>query len=235
MTKVVAMMQPTYLPWIGYFELMDKSDLFVFLDDVQFSKGGWQQRNKIKTPHGPEWLTIPTVSVPQTLQRINEVQIDQSQRNWAAKHLRAFKLYYQKAPYFEQYFAALSQFYRTPWARLQDFTVHMILWIKGQLNINTPCITSSSLDIATTGNQRLIDICRKVGIFRFYDTAGAAAFIDSEEMAREGVEMIFQDYPHPVYTQQHGEFLPHMCALDLLFNEGPRSLEIIRSGSTFSS
>lgn len=233
MTKVVGMMQPTYLPWIGYFELIDKSDLFVFLDDVQFSKADWHQRNKIKAPNGPMWLTVPTIGTPGKSQNINEVRIDQSQRNWALKHLRSIRVYYERAPFFEDYFGQITDIYRAPWVKLQDFTVAMITWIRDRLEIRTPFIFSSSMDVTATGNQRLVDICRKLEIYRFYDTAGAAAFIDNEMMAQAGVDVIFQEYRHPVYTQQHGKFIPYMCALDLLLNEGPHSLEILRSGSVF--
>lgn len=229
MSLLLGMMQPTYLPWLGYFEMMDRSDVFVLLDDVQFSRRSWHQRNRVKGPNGPEWLSVPSLSIGHQYQRIDEIHIDSTQP-WAAQHWKSIERWYGKAQYFGDYRAALFELYQRDWKKLEDFTVTLMMAICDMLGIRTRLQRSAELGVASSGNQRLIDICHRLGGFRIYDTAGAAVFIDQQMMRAAGIEVVFQEYAHPVYRQLHGEFVSHMGIIDLLLNEGPRSLEIIRSG-----
>ena len=229
MTKV-AIMQPTYLPWIGYFELMDACDVFVFLDCVQFDKRSWQQRNRIKTAAGELCLTVPVFSKSRRDQRIHEVEIDRS-RGFADQHVRSLRFAYAKAPFLRNYIEGFEEILRKDHARLAALNVDLIRWIARELGIATRTLCSSELLAEGARVERLVSICKLVGADHYVSPAGARAYIeDNNIFAAHGIGLSYQEYRHPVYRQLHGEFLSHMSAVDLLFNEGEAALEVLRSG-----
>ena len=229
--KTCAVMQPTYLPWIGYFEMIDASDIFVFLDDVQFQRKSWQQRNIIKGPNGSVKLTVPVLQKGKRFQRIDQVVIN-NQENWAKRHLKSIEIAYLKSPYFKQYLPAFKSLYEKKYERLVDLNVSFIYMLMELLCIRTPTILSSSLNINSKANMKIIEICRILEVDELYDAAGAVNFINDELFQEANVRVVYQDYRHPKYNQLHGDFISHMSVVDLLYNEGPRSLEVIRSGSS---
>lgn len=230
MKHTIGIMQPTYLPWLGYFEMISSSDTFVLLDDVQFQKKSWQQRNRIKSAFGPLMLTVPVLTKGKRFQHISEVCIN-NQEGWSSKHLRSIELAYLKSRHYKDIFPALQQIYSKKWDSLVELNVSLLKLLMELLGISTLVTLSSDLKIAASGNEKIVAICEHCNCSRLYDAAGAVEFIDADLMERSGIEVVYQQYAHPVYHQLNGEFIPYMSVIDLLFNEGPASLEIIRSGA----
>jgi len=223
-------MQPTYLPWLGYFDLMDQSNVFVFLDSVQFDKRSWQQRNRIKGPSGELPLTVPVLTKGRRSQRIYEAEIDLVS-NFYEKHIKAIQLSYRKARFFEKYVdditATLSQRHRY----LAEMNIDLILWFSQTLGIQTEFIRSSTLSAQGNKAELLADICGLVKADRYLSPIGSKDYIDQNNpFTDKGIELCYHAYEHPSYEQLFGNFLPYLSVLDLLLNEGERSLSIIRSG-----
>jgi hypothetical protein len=228
----IAIAQPTYLPWLGYFDLIDQVDMFVLLDTVQFEKQSWQQRNRIKTPAGLLWLTVPVVFRGLLGQKILEVEIRDAE--FWRKHLRAIELNYGRAPFFKEYFPQILSILQEsrPGSLLVDLNLRLLNWLIELFGVRTPMVLASSLAQTGKRTELLANICRKLGANQYVSPLGSAVYL-LEEMSWFkdcGVEVVFQNYMHPEYRQLFPPFLSHACALDLVFNEGGRSLEIIRSG-----
>jgi len=221
-------MQPTYLPWLGYFDLVDQSDLFVLLDDVQFEKQSWQQRNRIKTSRGPQWLTVPVYQ--RSGQQIREGQINQSVP-WRTKHLKSLAQNYSRTEGWEACAELLTGIYEQQWEHLVDLNISAIRSLGEHMGIQTPLSRSSGMGTTSGRLRRLIQICHNVGARAYLSPRGSASYLgDGKQFADEGIRLEYHAYSHPVYTQQYGAFLSHMSVVDLLCNEGAKTLEIVRSG-----
>ena len=228
--RTVAIMQPTYLPWLGYFDLMDQCDLFVLLDTVQFERRSWQQRNRIKTAQGEGWLTVPVFSKGKRAQAIREVRIDRS-TDFHAQHLETIRHAYRKAPFFDPPYHELANLLRTPQVHLAELTIEVIGWFKQRLGITTELIRSSALEAEGKRIDLLVAICQAVGATRYLSPAGAHVYLEgSSSFEQAGIERCYHSYTHPQYRQLFDGFLPYLSALDVVFNEGESSLSIIRSG-----
>jgi hypothetical protein len=228
--RTAAIMQPTYLPWLGYSDLMDQSDVFVFLDSVQFDKRSWQQRNRIKAPSGELLLTVPVFSKGKRDQRICEVQIDYT-TNFEEKHIKTIERCYGKAPFFEKYAGELAAILKKRQQYLAELTIDLIDWIRGTIGIKTELVRSSSLDAQGRKVELLVNICKSVRAECYLSPLGSKVYIEENDSFRQNnIELEYQNFEHPIYTQLHGDFIPSLSVIDLLFNEGERSLEIIRSG-----
>lgn len=229
----IAIMQPTYLPWIGYFDLMDDVDAFVFLDNVQFDKRSWQQRNRIRTGKGLEWLTIPVKVKGRYHQKINEVHID-NQPSFPDKHIRAVHMHYRGARYFDDYFAEFEEQLRrgAESTLLCELNIGLIKWAMRRLGIRTGCHRSSALGAAGKRSALLIDICQRLGADRYLSPMGALGYLTQERRLFDDsdISVFLRRYEHPVYPQMYEPFMPYACVLDMLFNLGDRALEVISSG-----
>lgn len=228
----IAISQPTYLPWLGYFDLIDQVDTFVVLDTVQFEKQSWQQRNRIKTPSGLQWLTVPVAFRGRFGQKIHEVEIREPE--FWRKHLRTLEVNYGRAPYFDEYFPEFSAILVGSSAsmRLTDLNVMLLKWFLEKLGISTPLMLASSLAQEGARTELLANICRRLGASHYVSPLGSAVYL-LEEMrifSDYHVDVAFQNHSHPEYRQLFPPFVPYACVLDLFFNEGPRSAKIIRSG-----
>jgi hypothetical protein len=230
--KTIAIMQPTYLPWVGYFDLMDQVDEFVLLDDTQFAKRSWQQRNRIKTSKGLEWLTVPVTSKGLYSQKILDVAI--ADPGFAEVHLKTLRWNYQKARYEQECIEPLRECYGVVAvsAQLVDLNLRLIRWFAGRLGVNTPLVRSSALDIPGVRSERLVALCQARGATRYLSPVGSAVYLlqDLDLFRRTGIEVVFHHYEHPAYDQLHPPFLPYASAIDLLFNLGPDAPEMMRSG-----
>lgn len=230
--ETIAIAQPTYLPWLGYFDLLDQVDKFVLLDTVQFSKQSWQQRNRIKTPTGLQWLTVPVLFRGRLGQRIVDVEI--REREFWRDHLRAIELNYRRSPFFESYYPALSELLQSVPSepRLAELTIALLRWLSEVLGIKTPIVRSSELTVEGKRTQLLAEICGLSGATTYVSPLGSADYLLHELpiLTERGVNVVFQHYDHPLYQQLFPPFLAHASVLDLLFNEGENSLAIIRSG-----
>src|ERR1700674_102372 len=231
----IAISQPTYLPWIGYLDLIDQVDTFVLLDNVQFEKQSWQQRNRIKTPAGLQWLTVPVLFRGRFGQLISEVEIRDIE--FWRNHLRAIELNYRRAPFFDDYFEELSSRIETKArcssaALIADLDIRLIEWFMDVLGIQTRLLLSSHLKQSGRRTELLANICDSLGEKQYVSPLGSAAYLlqEMDVLLGKGIDVVFQHYEHPQYRQLFPPFCPYASILDLIFNEGERALEIMRSG-----
>ena len=231
----IAIHQPHYLPWLGYFAKWAAADLFVVLDTVQYERNGWQNRNRIKTREGPTWLTVPVRAKLGT--PIREVILDSSQ-NWRARHLATVEHAYGRAPGWRRYRDELRAFYAREWTRLAFVALASAEWLAGKLGIVTPIRLASAIDLPPAAQAdptaRLVALCRAVGADTYLAGREGAVYMDIQQFERAGIRVESQRYEHPIYTQEHGEFAPFLSTLDLLLNHGDESLGILRRGSSWS-
>ena len=223
---VVAIHQPQYLPWLGYFDKVDSCDVFCLLDTVQYKKNEFQNRNRIKTADGWQWLTVPvTYHFPQ---RINEVGVNQTV-DWQRKHLEALKTNYSKAPFFDTYYASFQAFYQKSYEMVVEVNVASIELLMELLGLKGKLVLGSSLPVETEDpTLRLVEICKILGGEFYLSGIDGAKYMDVDMFQDHRVEVIFQNFKHPQYPQCYGPFEPNMSVVDLLFNCGPESLAIVR-------
>jgi hypothetical protein len=223
---VVAIHQPQYLPWLGYFDKLDRCDVFCLLDTVQYKKNEFQNRNRIKTADGWQWLTVPvTYSFPQ---RIAEVGVNQTV-DWQRKHLQALKTNYSKAPFFDTYYASFEEFYQKSYEMIVDVNVASIELLTELLGLEGKLVLGSSLQVETEDpTLRLVEICKILGGDFYLSGLDGANYMDVDMFQNHKVEVLFQNFKHPHYPQCYGPFEPNMSVVDLLFNCGPESLAIVR-------
>jgi len=222
----LAVLQPGYLPWLGFFDQLLRSDTFVVYDDVQFDKHGWRNRNRVKSPTGPVWLTVPVLHKGLGWQKILDVQIN-NETAWARKHLSTIRQLYSRAPFLDRYYSDLEETLSRKWERLVDLDLELIRRMSSWLGIERRIERSSELGIDGDRSERLLNFCRHFGAKRYLSGAAARDYLKTEIFEAEGIAVEWQDYKHPVYPQQHGEFTPYLSTLDLLFNCGDESARLI--------
>ncbi len=195
----VAVMQPTYLPWMGYFNLMKNVDRFVYLDDVIFDSRSWQQRNQIILGDKLLWLTVPVYTKGRSSQLINEVRIN-NETNWQRKHEKSLQSSFARAPYREILAPALTQVFSKTESLLADLNISFITLIASLLEINTPTICSSQLGCLGTKSARLFEICNRLGATSYISPAGSFDYVKSEGIfAKQALPVIFQNFNVPPY------------------------------------
>ena len=222
----VVILQPGYLPWLGFFDQFFQSDLFVFLDDVQFDRRGWRHRNRIKSRTGVQWLTVPVLSKGRFTQSIRETRIDGS-RPWQRKHLGSLCACYAQAPYFDRYFPEIQRLVQGRWDFLIDLDLALIDALLGWLGVQRPTRLASTLGGGGRGTQRIVEICRAVGATEYLSGETGAAYLEEALLRANGIALRYQHYAHPLYRQLFGPFVSHLSVVDLLFNHGPESLAIL--------
>ena len=230
---IVAIHQPEYLPWLGFFKKMMNVELFVFLDDVQFRKKGWQNRNRIRINDGTTLLSIPvhTHSYP----KINEVTID-NEKNWSIRHKKSILYNYARAPYFDEIKDFIESIFEKKFQYLVDLNTEIIKFIMNELEIKSKIVFSSELEISKKGSERVLDICKAVDADHYITgTFWAESNLRVEEFKKSNIDVEFQKFQHPIYKQIHGEFIPEMSIIDLLFNEGRKEAKKILQNSISSS
>lgn len=228
MTTVVVL-QPGYLPWLGFFDQMRRADVFVYYDDVAFDKHGWRNRNRIKSPQGPVWLTVPVLHRARFGQALDEVEID-NRRPWARKHVATIRQLYARAQYLDRYLPELEELLSRSWPGLVELDIAVAQLLAGWLGLQRRLYRASTLGIPGERSQRLLDICRHFRADRYLSGNAAKAYLDTAMFQAAGITVAWQDYTHPVYPQQHGAFEPYLSVLDLLLNVGGESLDVIASG-----
>src|SRR3990167_11453744 len=226
----VMLYQPFYFPWIGFFDMVDQCDILVFYDDAQYSKGTWQNRNRIKTYSGVKWLTVGSDRHYTLGMKIHEIKVHLS-NGWKEKNLNQIRQAYHQAPFFSEYFPVVSGFISSDFTRLIDYTSGSIRLITDVIGIKTRFMSSLALNsIKSEGTQKVIDICKAAGAEEYFDGSTGRDLYDTEFFLKQGIMISFHEYRHPTYQQCFVEFVSHLSILDLLFNEGPNSLAVIRSG-----
>ena len=226
----IAVLQPGYLPWLGFFDQENSVDLFVLYDDVQYDRRGWRNRNRVKTPDGSVWLTVPVIQKGKYEQIIRDVKID-NERPWRKKHLGTVKGFYKQAPYFNTLYPEFRELIERDWEYLWELDLALIKWMNSRIGIETEIKLASELNITGQKSERLLEICRKPGANEYYSGAAARHYLDLEIFRNAGIDVYFQEYVHPKYPQLHGDFLSHMSALDLMMIVLPESKRIIQSGT----
>ena len=232
LTKTAVILQPGYLPWLGFFEQYYRCDVFVIYDDVQYDKDGWRNRNRIKTVTGWQWLTVPVLTSGQNKPLVKDTRIN-NKTNWPKKNLASIQQNYAKAPYFQDYIDAIQQTYTRKWDFLIDLDMHFIRLLAGWLGLEREVRFASELGGLDAGSTaRLVHICQAVGADIFYEGAAGKNYLDEAQFEQHGIRLEYQQYDHPEYTQLHGEFVAYMSVLDLLLNHGPESLTILTHKDT---
>lgn len=226
--RTVVVLQPGYLPWLGFFDQLRRSDVFVYYDDVQFDKHGWRNRNRIKTPSGTLWLTVPVLHHGQGQPLILDTKIDNTS-SWPRKHVRSLKQYYAKAPYASRYLPELEELLTRPWTQLIDLDTAVAGRMAEWFGLPAPVIRASTLGIDGAPTERLVNICRHFNATRYLSGDAAKDYLDLTAFEAHGITVEWQSYRHPTYPQQHGEFVPYLSALDLLLNCGDESAAILAS------
>jgi hypothetical protein len=218
----IVVLQPGYFPWLGFFDQMRRADVFVYYDDVQFDKHGWRNRNRIKSADGPGWLTVPVRHSGLGKPQINEIEID-ARTPWPRKHVGTIRQCYGGAPYLGRYLPELTELLMRPWGLLVDLDLAVAALLANWLGLRPRIERASALGIGGTKTGRLVAICRHFGAARYLSGNAAQTYLDVDEFVREGIDVEWQNFQHPVYPQQHGDFVPGLSALDLLLNCGDDS------------
>jgi hypothetical protein len=234
----VVILQPSYIPWRGFFHQIAKSDLFIFYDDVQYDKRGWRNRNRIKTAQGPAWLSIPVFNKGAQTEHlpISTIQIVWD-RPWNREHWNSIQLAYRKAPYFEQMAGVLEPFYSSKPDFLADFTISLTIALARHLGItHTRFMRSSEMEgVEGTKTDRLLSILKKVGATHYISGPSARDYIEKEKFQQAGISLEFLVYDYPEYPQLYPPFEPQVSIIDLMSMTGPDALKYILSeGETLS-
>lgn len=234
---IVAIHQPHFLPWLGYLDRMIHADLFIVLDHVQFERRNYQNRTRILNNGLEHWLTVPVLQRSQQ-ERVIDKMIDNplvsDQRAWGAKHYQTLRYAYRNADYFGMYGPELQKILCARWEYLVDLDQALLDFLRDTLMIHTPLVKSSELNVQSNRSDLILDLCRAVGADTYLaGMGGSRDYLDREAFAQSGVDIAWQNFKHPVYTQcETAHFVPGLSAIDLLFNHGPESRQIMTGKST---
>jgi hypothetical protein len=223
----VGIIQSNFLPWRGYLDFIREVDLFIIHDDLQYTKGDWRNRNKIKTPRGLEWITVP-VNYKTTSQLIEETTIDNSTR-WAQKMLNRIREAYRLAPHFEPYFAQLSSLLFEPAPTISELNLRLIHWVCGHLKIDTPIKFSREFHPQGAKTERLVGILKQVDATVYLSGPAAQAYLVPDLLENQGIRLEYKKYNHPEYPQLFPPFEPYVSVIDLLFMTGENAWHYLES------
>jgi hypothetical protein len=227
---IAAILQPSYIPWRGYFHQIALSDIFIFYDDVQYDKHGWRNRNRIKTSTGSRWLTIPVNSSGNVVEEIpiNQIRIDWH-KNWAESHWQIFNQVYKTGPFFSRYIPLISGFYQSKPDLLADLTIHTTIELAREIGIKKTKFMRSSEIPQITGKKtdRLIQILKSVGATGYISGPSAKNYIEQEKFDTAGIPIEYMEYDYREYPQLFPPYDPHVSILDLLIMTGSEALSYI--------
>ena len=224
---IVAIHQPNYLPYLGFFDKMKKSDIVVIYVDAQFEKGDFQHRNRIRIYHGWKWLTVPVEKKPIPINEIiikNEVATWKGVR-WSDNHFKDIRDNYKDTPYYITYEKEIKRIYETKYDKLVDLNMELINFLKKAFDIEAEIVFSSDLGFTSKGTERLVEIVEVLGGDVYLSGPAGRNYIDLSLFEKKGIKVEFQEFKHPVYKQRYEEFIPNMSAIDTLFNTGGLSNE----------
>lgn len=224
---IAAIHQPNYIPWLGYFYKIAKCDTFVVLDNVQLANRGFTNRNKVKSPTGELWLTLPVDSGV----RINEAKI-KNHIDWKSHHINVLNHNYKRAQYFSNYIDDLIQLYNMDWEYMCGLNVEIIKYILKKLGLERRVISASSLNVEGKSTELLLNICKEINADTYLSGVGGKKYLEESRFQQEGINLAYSHFQHPVYRQLWGDFIPNLSVLDLLFNCGDSSLDYILLGES---
>jgi WbqC-like protein family len=221
MPCTVVIMQPTFLPWLGYFELMARADKFIFLDTVQFEKQSWQSRNRLKSVQGePFWLTVP-LAAHELNTPIHQIRLASNWKQWRKKHLGSIRTNLGAAPFFKEIFPRVAAWLETDFELLAELNIAGVRLLAEMFSLSTDFFRTSHMTLAGTRTELLVNLCRQFGATRYYSPLGSKEYMEEDLFAANQIELVYQTWPHPVYSQRGGPFVSHLSALDALMNIGP--------------
>jgi hypothetical protein len=221
--------QSSYIPWRGYFDIIRRSDVFVFHDDIQYTKQDWRNRNRIKTPSGPAWLTVP-VKKDSIGGAIDEVVVDDDQ-DWRKTHWRRIEGNYRLAPYFKEVAPVLREAFQCEEKSLSAMNIRLIRLICGMIGINTPLVSSRGLRLEGRKTERLILMCKAVGATRYLSGPSGSNYLEADVFEANGIELAYMEYRYPEYPQQFAGFRGDLSIVDLLLNCGTDCLAYMDASS----
>ncbi|HEX4780769.1 MAG TPA: WbqC family protein [Usitatibacter sp.] len=232
---LVAIHQPNFMPWLGYFDRMIRADMFVLLDHVQFERRNYQNRCMVRLEDDTKWLTVPVVQLSQK-EKIIDKSVDNpadfsGARWWGPNHFQTLRYAYRKSPHFDLYAPKLREILHARWDKLVDLNIATLEFVREALAIETPLVRSSSLACEGQKSALLLDVCQRVGAKAFLGgMGGSREYLDKEAFASAHMGVEWQQFAHPVYAQAGAApFMKGLSVLDLLFNCGPASAEIVRA------
>lgn len=223
----VAVNQSNYIPWRGYFDIIASVDLFVFYDDLQYTKGDWRNRNRIKTAQGAQWLTVPVV-YKRLDKLICETEIC-NDADWRRDHLNQWNLHYSNAPFFDDALGILDQLGRNEDLTISQLNIRLIRAVCAYLGIETPMVMSSEFNLSGSKTARLVDLLRKIGCSSYLSGPNGDNYLDKEMFRENGLHLYYKTYDYEPYPQLWGPFEGAVTVLDLIANCGPHSAELIHS------
>lgn len=223
---IITAHQPNYLPWLGLFHKTSLADTICILDSVQFSKGDFINRNKIKVAHGDAWLTIPIKSKGSSRKSINEIECTND--NWKKSHLALIGASYRDAQYFDTYWESFSNMlHEIDTHLISNINIALLQFLLSILGIEIELVRSSKLEINKKKSDFLVEMCQKLNSNIYISGYYGRNYLEKEKFSEAGIEVRIQKYKHPIYNQQFGDFKADLSIVDLIFNHGPRSLDIL--------
>jgi hypothetical protein len=227
---IVTSHQPLYMPWLGFFHKAILSDRICILDDVQFADGDYINRNKIKTPYGFKWITVPVNKKNHLHRKISEIEIVDTE--WHKRHLAQILQAYSSSPYFHIYFQYLLELMeKKTYEYLVDLDMTILEFLFKELRIETEVVLSSKLNLSGKKSDLILSMCQELGAEVYISGQNGVDYLKVEDFNLANIKVAIQHYEHPIYAQAHGDFIPYLSVIDLLFNFGPKSRDIIMSGN----
>lgn len=213
--RTVAIHQPNYLPWFGYFQKIHRSDVFVFLDDAEYSSNSWINRNKIKTTHGWTWLTVP---VHGSDEPIADVEI--ADDRWRDKHRKSLRASYGGAAHYDEFADFFEETYARSWDSLCELNVHLVRELADRIGLECEFVRASDLEIDAANSERIVRICDELEADRYFSGEGARSYNDHDRFEAAGIDLEYQSVEHPQYEQRFDDFVPNLSVVDVLMNVG---------------
>lgn len=219
--------QPEHIPWLGFFDKVRQVDVFISLDNVQYRKNYFQNRNKIRTFDGNQWVTVPVLHKGKSGANINAIEINNSESSWKKKYLNAISLNYSKAQHFEEVYTFLEEALERKWARLLDLNNCLLEFCFNVLGITTKVVRASSLNLQGVKGDLILEICQEMKAKKYLSGISGKDYLDSEAFKKNNVAVEFHEFYHPIYSQFREPFIPCMSIIDLLMHYGSQSLSVI--------
>lgn len=224
----VTIHQPEHMPWLGFFHKINMADVYVVLDNVQFRKRYFQNRNKIRTANGVNWLTVPVKVKDEFSQKIKDTLIDDSNRRWNKKYWDSVFFSYKKAPFFRKYSDKISSILSREWTHIVELNMSLIAAFLEILELKPEIIKASDIKgLDDKKSSLILKICQRLDAKIYISGISGREYLDTQEFKESGIRIIFQEFHHPIYHQLYKPFIPCMSVIDLLFNYGDKSLSVI--------
>ena len=222
--------QPLYMPWLGFFHKAILADTICILDDVQFAEGDYINRNKIKTAHGSKWLTVPVNKKSHLSKKINQMEIVDD--GWQNRHMSLLKQSYSKTPFFSYYMEGLGELIEgTSYQYLIELDMALLQFLFKELSISTRIVMSSSLELQGKKSDLILSMCQKLEADVYISGQNGLDYLMVEDFRSNETKISVQNYKHPNYSQNHGEFIPYLSVIDLLLHSGSEARDIIMGGN----